>query len=78
MDQRLARIRGTTQLADAADADLFIAAVFEDMALKQQLFRDLDAIAKPGAILATNTTGWTSPPSRRPPAGSRTWSAHIA
>ena len=57
MDQRLARIRGSTQLADAADADLFIEAVFEDLALKQRLFRDLAAIAKPGAILATNTSG---------------------
>jgi len=57
MAQRLARIRGTVALADAAQADLVIEAVFEDLALKQALFRDLDAIAKPGAILATNTSG---------------------
>ena len=58
--ERMARIRGTTNLADAGGpegADLFIEAVFEDMALKQRLFRELDAIAKPGAILATNTSG---------------------
>lgn len=58
--ERMARIRGTTSLADAGGpegADLFIEAVFEDMALKQRLFRELDAIAKPGAILATNTSG---------------------
>jgi 3-hydroxyacyl-CoA dehydrogenase len=58
--ERMARIRGTTSLADAGGpdgADLFIEAVFEDMALKQKLFRELDAIAKPGAILATNTSG---------------------
>lgn len=57
MDQRLARIHGTLALADAADADLFIEAVFEDLALKQRLFRELDAVARPGAILATNTSG---------------------
>ena len=57
MAQRLARIRGTLALADAADADLVIEAVFEDLALKQGLFRHLDAIARPGAILATNTSG---------------------
>jgi len=56
-DERLARIHGTLALADAAAADLFIEAVFEDLALKQQLFRDIDAVAKPGAILATNTSG---------------------
>ena len=55
--ERMGRIRGTTRLADAAGADLFIEAVFEDMGLKQRLFRELDAIAKPGAILATNTSG---------------------
>lgn len=57
MQARLALITGTLSLAEAADADLFIEAVFEDLALKQRLFRDLDAIARPGAILATNTSG---------------------
>ena len=57
MQARLSRIRGTLHLADAAAADLFIEAVFEDLALKQRLFADIAAIAKPGAILATNTTG---------------------
>jgi 3-hydroxyacyl-CoA dehydrogenase len=55
--ERLARIHGTLVLADAADADLFVEAVFEDLDLKQRLFRDLDAVARPGAILATNTSG---------------------
>ena len=55
--ERLARIRGSLRLADAAPADLVIEAVFEDIGLKQRLFRELDAIAKPGAILATNTSG---------------------
>jgi 3-hydroxyacyl-CoA dehydrogenase len=57
MDGRLARIRGTLAIADAADADLWVEAVFEDMALKQSLFRQIDAVARPGAILATNTSG---------------------
>jgi len=38
------------------EADLVIEAVFEDMALKQKVFRRLDALARPGAILATNTS----------------------
>lgn len=58
--ERTRLIRGTTSLSDAGGdqgADLFIEAVFEDMALKQRLFRELDVIARPGAILATNTSG---------------------
>ena len=39
-----------------ADADLVIEAVFEDMAVKQAVFRQLDAVLKPGAILASNTS----------------------
>jgi 3-hydroxyacyl-CoA dehydrogenase len=57
MEQRLALIRGSLSLADTRDADLVIEAVFEDMALKQSIFRHLDEVAKPGAILATNTSG---------------------
>ena len=57
MDQRLGLITGTLQLQDAAQADMFIEAVFEDMGLKQDIFRQIDAVAKPGAILATNTSG---------------------
>jgi len=57
MDQRLALITGSLQMADVKDADLVIEAVFEDMGLKQGLFRQLDTLAKPGAILATNTSG---------------------
>lgn len=57
VDERLARIHGSVSLDEAGDADLVIEAVFEDLALKQDLFRRLDAIARPGAILATNTSG---------------------
>ena len=57
MDDRVARIAGSVTLADVAEADLVIEAVFEDLALKQRLFAQLDALARPGAILATNTSG---------------------
>ena len=40
----------------AGTADLIIEAVFEDLAIKQQVFRELDAMARPGCILATNTS----------------------
>jgi 3-hydroxyacyl-CoA dehydrogenase len=56
MDERLALITPALDLAAAADADLVIEAVFERMDVKQEVFRKLDAIAKPGAILATNTS----------------------
>ena len=56
-ERRLALITGSVDLADGKDADLVIEAVFEDMGLKQSIFRQLDALCKPGAILATNTSG---------------------
>jgi 3-hydroxyacyl-CoA dehydrogenase len=55
-NERLDRITGTIQLADLADADLVIEAVYEEMDLKQNVFSQLDAICKPDAILATNTS----------------------
>ena len=57
MQARLALIRGSLRIEDVADADLVVEAVFEDLGLKQQIFRQLDALARPGAILATNTSG---------------------
>jgi 3-hydroxyacyl-CoA dehydrogenase len=56
IDERLARLSPTVALADAATADLVVEAVFEDMAIKQDVFRQLDECARPGAILATNTS----------------------
>jgi len=56
MDKRLGLIKPTTRLEDAKDADIVIEAVFERMDVKQDMFRKLDAIMKPGAILATNTS----------------------
>jgi len=54
--QRMALIRGTTDYADLADADIFIEAAVEKMELKKQIFATIDRLAKPGAILATNTS----------------------
>ena len=56
VDQRLALIKTSLDYAVLADADLVIEAVFEDMALKQGIFARLDAVVRPGAILATNTS----------------------
>ena len=56
MDQRMALITPSLELAAAKDADVVIEAVFERMDVKQDMFRKLDAIARPGAILATNTS----------------------
>ena len=54
--QRMQRIRLSLDYADLRRADVIIEAAFEDMALKQAIFRKLDAAAKPGAVLATNTS----------------------
>ena len=53
---RMALIGGATSLAAAGDADLVIEAVFEDLAIKRSLLAELGRLAKPGAILATNTS----------------------
>jgi 3-hydroxybutyryl-CoA dehydrogenase len=52
----LARITTTTDLAGVGEADVVVEAVFEDLEVKQGLFREIDKIAKPGAVLATNTS----------------------
>jgi 3-hydroxyacyl-CoA dehydrogenase len=56
MERSLARIAPTLEYEAVRDADLIVEAVFEDMAIKRQVFERLDALAKPGAILATNTS----------------------
>jgi 3-hydroxyacyl-CoA dehydrogenase len=55
-DKRLARLSPTVALDALKTHDLIVEAVFEDMGVKQELFRKLDAVAKPGAILASNTS----------------------
>ncbi len=52
----LARITTTTDLDAVGGADLVVEAVFEQLEVKQELFRALDRIARPGAVLATNTS----------------------
>lgn len=56
LEQRMALLQGTLDYADLADADLVIEAVFEKLEIKQAVFRTLDQVCKPGAILATNTS----------------------
>jgi 3-hydroxyacyl-CoA dehydrogenase len=56
MDKCMALIKPTTTLEAGKDADIVIEAVFERMDVKQDMFRKLDAVMKPGAILATNTS----------------------
>ncbi|MGQ0509576.1 MAG: 3-hydroxyacyl-CoA dehydrogenase NAD-binding domain-containing protein, partial [Betaproteobacteria bacterium] len=56
MDKRMTLIKPTTTLEAGKDADIVFVAVFERMDVKQELFRILDAVMKPGAILATNTS----------------------
>jgi 3-hydroxyacyl-CoA dehydrogenase len=56
LEARMARLTGSLDMADLGDADLVIEAIFENMDLKKETFAKLDGIAKPGAILASNTS----------------------
>jgi len=56
MEKRYALIQPSTDLNAIKPADIVIEAVFERMDVKQDMFRKLDAVAKPGAILASNTS----------------------
>ncbi|RQR57999.1 3-hydroxyacyl-CoA dehydrogenase [Burkholderia sp. Bp9125] len=56
LDARMALIAPTLSYDDLKDADLIIEAVFEELGVKEQVFRRLDEVAKPGAILASNTS----------------------
>ena len=56
MEARLGRITGTLTYEGFGDVDLITEAVFENMALKQQVFAEIDAVARPGCILASNTS----------------------
>jgi 3-hydroxyacyl-CoA dehydrogenase len=53
---RLSRLRTAADLQSLSDSDLVIEAVFDDLAVKVELFGQLDAIVRPDAILATNTS----------------------
>jgi len=56
VEKRMELITGTTDFKAAADADMVIEAVFEEMPVKKDVFAKLDAICKPDAVLATNTS----------------------
>ncbi|ATD61545.1 MAG: 3-hydroxyacyl-CoA dehydrogenase NAD-binding domain-containing protein [Janthinobacterium svalbardensis] len=55
-EQRIALVSGTLAYADIAQADIVIEAVFEELGVKETVFKQLDAVMKPGAILASNTS----------------------
>jgi 3-hydroxyacyl-CoA dehydrogenase len=54
--QRMALLTTTLSYDDIKDADMVIEAVFEEMGVKESVFKQLDAVMKPGAILASNTS----------------------
>ena len=56
LEQRMELLTGSLTFADLSDCDLVIEAVFEQFEVKRDVFQQLDAICKPGAILATNTS----------------------
>ncbi|MFA5680236.1 MAG: 3-hydroxyacyl-CoA dehydrogenase NAD-binding domain-containing protein [Hydrogenophaga sp.] len=55
-EQRMALLSSTLSYDDIKDADLVIEAVFEELGVKESVFRRLDEVMKPGAILASNTS----------------------
>ncbi len=55
-DEVLGRLTGATEREALADVDIVVEAIAEDLAIKNQLFADLDRICKPGAIIATTTS----------------------
>jgi 3-hydroxyacyl-CoA dehydrogenase len=56
VDERMRRLVVADQYASLAGCDLVIEAVYEDLSVKQQVFRDLDRVLRPGAVLASNTS----------------------
>ncbi len=56
MDQIIGNLSGSTNYDDISGVDMVIEAVFENMAIKKEVFEKLDQICKPGAVLATNTS----------------------
>ncbi len=58
MEQAIGRITFTTKRDDLSDVDLLVEAIPEDLELKRKVFAELDALVRPEAILATNTSGF--------------------
>ncbi len=57
VEQRMGLITGTTKHEDMGQADIIVEAIYENIDVKIETFKTLDAIAKPGAMLASNTSG---------------------
>ncbi len=57
MDRRLARIHPVPGIDDIVDSDVVIEAVFEQIAVKEEVWKKLDAVMKPGTLLYSNTSG---------------------
>jgi 3-hydroxyacyl-CoA dehydrogenase len=57
MERRIARIHPVASIDDIADSDVVIEAVFEQIAVKEEVWKKLDAVVKPGALLFSNTSG---------------------
>ncbi|MGA8209685.1 MAG: 3-hydroxybutyryl-CoA dehydrogenase [Nocardioidaceae bacterium] len=55
-EEALSRLAGSTELDDLADVDLVVEAVVEDLSVKSAVFERLDAVCRPGAVLATTTS----------------------
>ena len=55
-DRRVALLNGSTTVSSVSESDLVVEAVYEEMAIKKAIFLELDSVAKPSAILATNTS----------------------
>ena len=57
VDQRMGLLTGTTSYDDLANADVIVEAIYENIDVKVETFEKIEAVAKPGAILASNTSG---------------------
>ena len=75
VDQRMSLLTGTTNYADLGTADVIIEAVYENIDVKVETFKKIEEVAKPGAILASNTSGLDVTKWLTPPAAQKTSSA---
>jgi 3-hydroxyacyl-CoA dehydrogenase len=57
VDQRMSLLTGTTEFSDLGSADVIIEAIYENIDVKVETFKKIEAVAKPGAILGSNTSG---------------------
>lgn len=57
VDQRMGLLTGTTSYEDLGNADVIIEAIYENIDVKVETFKRIEAVAKPGAVLGSNTSG---------------------